>query len=200
MTPESTIRCLYPQRGPQVSIAFFDRLADRLAELMCRPWSPTGRRVWIAFDDSRDAALAGLAFHGRIRATAVPDGLPTDLLVELEFPFTFADSSPIEKGSTHRVHARRLSQASTLREFAGKDEEIRWLVIRPCLRWRRTPRLRFSWSAARIIVAPSFAEANFERTIATGRIGLSKRSKERPAGREVSSELDASQPSAVCET
>jgi hypothetical protein len=150
---------------------FLDRIADRLASLICRPWSPVGRRVWIAFDDARDAALSGVTVYGCIRGWNASDGLPTDLLVELDRPFTFGRSSPIAEGRQHHVDAVTLSEDSTLRAcFRG--HEIRHLVTRPCLVWRRTPRIVFSWAAARIVAASSFADAHFDCTVGTGRIGL----------------------------
>ena len=158
-----------------MTLAFLDKLADGLAEVICRPWSPIGRRVWIRLDDPRDATLEHATFYGRIRACAAPDGTLTDLLVELDRPFTFgAMEEPLGAdtgGVRHRIDATALSVTSPLRPCA-KGTEVRWLVSRPCLQWRRTSRMRFSWSAARFVIADSFADAHFECTIGTGRIGL----------------------------
>lgn len=156
-------------------LTFADKLADGLAELICRPWSPIGRRVWIRLDDPRDATLEEAVLYGCIRASAAPDGTLTDLLVELERPFTFGSTAePLEDdaaGMRHRIDVTALSASSPVRHCA-KGREIRWLVSRPCLQWRRTSRIRFSWSAARFVVAESFADAHFDCTIGTGRIGL----------------------------
>jgi hypothetical protein len=153
---------------------FVDRIADGLAQRICRPWSPLDRQVWIAFDDSRDAALAGVTVYGCVRGWNACDGLPNDLLIELDRPFTFGLSSPIIAGTQHRIDGMMLSEDSTLRSSLSGDE-IRHLVTRPCLVWRRTPRIIFSWTAVRIVAASSFADAHFDRTIGTGRIGLRRR-------------------------
>lgn len=155
-----------------ISLTLMDKLADGFAEWICRPWSPIGRRVWISMDDPRDAALEGIVVYGCVRACAAPDGTLTDLLVELERPFNFGNmAEPINGGIRHRLDATALGADSTVRRCAD-DAEVRWLVSRPCLQWRRTSRIRFSWSAARFVVAGSFADAHFDCTIGTGRIGL----------------------------
>lgn len=131
-----------------MSLAFMDKLADALADLLCRPWSPIGRRVWIRLDDPRDATLEGAIVYGCVRACAAPDGTLTDLLVELERPFTFGGMpEPIARGVRYRVDAIDLSATSSVRPCA-KGAEVHWLVSRPCLQWRRTSRIRFSWSRA----------------------------------------------------
>ena len=150
-----------------------DKLADRVAELMCRPWSPVGRRIWLEIDDPRDAGLTGVTVYGWIRGVAAPDGLLTDLLIELERPFTFGEAAAIDGGVRHHVDSLVLNERSPLRELVRSDG-IRWLVTRPCVKWRRTSRIRFSWAVARFMAATSFADARFESTVGVGRIGLSK--------------------------
>jgi hypothetical protein len=110
-------------------------------------WSPVAQHVAIAFDESGDLALMGTVRQGTIRACDVADdGTPRDLLIELDQDLHFA------------AHVTR--------------PNIRWLVTRPCLRWRRTTRLILGWSAVRIIDAPSFRDATYDRTLATGRVHL----------------------------
>jgi hypothetical protein len=152
-------------------IAWADAVADRLADLACRPWSPIGRRVWLAFDDCRDAGLARMELYGLVRAFTAPDGSPSDLLVELERPIRFAAATAVPGAWMHHLDSVDLGEGSSLREFASADE-IRWLVTRPCVKWRRTARVRFSWSVARFVVASSFADAAYHRTLGIGRIGL----------------------------
>ena len=120
-----------------------DAAVDVFARL--RRWSPIGERVTIAFDDCGDARLAAFTFRGIVRAYGVgDDGTPADLLVELD------------DGIDYNGHYVR--------------NDIRFLVTRPCLRWRRTSRLLLSWAAFRFIDAPSFRDATYDRTIAVGRI------------------------------
>lgn len=75
-----------------MSIAFIDKIADSVAAILCRPWSPIDQRVWITVDDPRDAALESVTLYGCIRASSAPNGELTDLLVELERPCTFGSS------------------------------------------------------------------------------------------------------------
>ena len=122
-----------------------EALMDRLARKT--RWSPIGSRLAITVDESGDAALTNVTLRGTIRACDVADdGTPTDLLVELDAEIDYAG------------HYSR----------AG----IRWLVMRPCLGLRRTNRLLLTWAAARIVDAPSFRDATYSRTIATGRLRL----------------------------
>jgi hypothetical protein len=101
----------------------------------------------ITIDESGDAALTNSTLYGTIRACGVAhDGTPTDLLVELD----------------------------TEVDYAGhySTSGIQWLVTTPCLGLHRTNRLLLTWTAARIVDAPSFRDATYHRTIATGRLRL----------------------------
>lgn len=122
---------------------------ERLSEMLVRrsQFCPIGRRLWIAIDDSGDGGLVGVTLVGCVRAAGLsPEGSPTDLLVELEASLGYAGHY--------------------------KNSEIRWVVTRPCLRWRRTSRILFSWAVARVVDAPSFVDSTFDRTIGIARIGL----------------------------
>lgn len=108
--------------------------------LRYRLWSPLEKRICIGVDDSGDSRLTGSTIGGVVRAYDLHgDGSLTRLLVELDEPIDY---------SGHYVR-----------------ESIRWLVTEPCLRWRRTSRLLWSWSAARLVDAPSFADSTYGRTI-----------------------------------
>lgn len=120
-----------------------DGIADVLARL--RRWSPIGERVIITFDDCGDARLCSFTCGGTVRACGVrEDGTPDDLLVELD------------RDLDYRGHYER--------------QGIRFLVTRPCVRWRRTNRLLLSWAIFRFVDAPSFRDASYDRTIAIGRV------------------------------
>lgn len=122
-----------------------DVVLDRVARRT--HWSPLGRRVVLVFDESGDVALANHTAYGTIRAhDTSTDGTPADLLIELDGDVDYAG------------HYKRSG--------------IHWLVTRPCLRWRRTSRIIIGWSVVRIIDAPSFRDATYDRTVATGRVGL----------------------------
>jgi hypothetical protein len=122
-----------------------DAVLDRVA--LRTQWSPIGVQVAIMFDDCGDAALIDHTVCGTIRAHETrTDGTPSDLLIELDGDIDYAG------------HYKRSG--------------IHWLVARPCLRWRRTNRLMLGWAAVRIVDAPSFRDATYDHTVATGRVGL----------------------------
>ncbi len=119
-----------------------DAAMERIAAVMLRYrlWSPVARRIGIAIDDSGDSRLTGSTVAGVVRAYDLhEDGSLKRLLVELDEPIDY------------RGHHER--------------ERIRWVVAEPCLRWRRTSRLLWSWSVARIVDAPSFVDSTHARTI-----------------------------------
>ena len=121
-------------------------LAARIARLT--RWSPLDRRAEVTIDDSGDLSWVGTTPSGTIRAWG-GDALesPTYLLLELDHDIYYWG------------HYRRTN--------------IHWLVARPCLRWRRMNRLVLgSWSAVRIVEAPSFRDATYGQTVATGRLRL----------------------------
>ncbi len=131
------------------AILDIDRWADVVLDRVARRthWSPIGEHVAVTFDDSGDVALTDYTAYGTIRAHDTrTDGTPADLLIELDGDIDYAG------------HYRRSG--------------IHWLVTRACLRWRRTNRLMLGWTAVRISDAPSFRDATYDRTIATGRVAL----------------------------
>jgi hypothetical protein len=124
---------------------WIDTVCDRVARRT--KWSPIGARAEVVFDDSADFARTGSTVCGTIRACDVRnDGTPTDLLIELDGDIIYVG------------HYARSA--------------IHWLVTRPCLRWRTTNCLLLGWSAVRIMDAPSFRDATYDKTVGTGRVHL----------------------------
>lgn len=124
---------------------WIETVCDRVARRT--KWSPIGARAAVLFDDSADFSLTGSTVYGTIRACDVrDDGTPTDLLIELDGDI---------------MYAGRCAPAA-----------MHWLVTRPCLRWRATNCLVLGWSAVRIVDAPSFRDATYDKTVATGRVHL----------------------------
>jgi hypothetical protein len=124
---------------------------DALAELVAialarwRRWSPVGQPLCIAVDDSGDARLAGRTLSGVVRGyDQRENGALTRLLIELDQPLDYTG---------HYIRTG-----------------LRWLVAEPCLQWRRTSRLWWSWSVARIVDAPSFVDSTYDRTIGIARL------------------------------
>ena len=109
-------------------------------------WSPLDTRAKLVIDDSGDPSLVGTTATGTIRAWGGDlQECPAYLLLELDNDIDY------------RGHFQRTN--------------IHWLVAQPCLQWRRASRLVLgSWSAVRVIEAPSFRDATYGQTIATGRL------------------------------
>lgn len=134
-----------PMMWPFDADTWIEMVCDRIARRT--KWSPIGARAAVLFDESADLSRTVSPVYGTIRACDVrDDGTPTDLLIELD-----ADISYVGHYARLRIH---------------------WLVTRPCLRWRTTNCLLLGWSAVRIMDAPSFRDATYDKTIGTGRIQL----------------------------
>jgi hypothetical protein len=125
-----------------------DAIAEVISAILMRGpcWSPVGKPLRIAIDDSADTAVAGLVVHGVIRGYDLNQhNALTKLLVELDRPI----------------------------DYKGRDKarSTQWVVTEPCLRKRRTSRLLLaSWSIARVVDARSFVDSTYDRTIGIARL------------------------------
>ena len=147
-----------------------DRLPHSAGEFLARlcGWSPLRKAVTVVIDASDHEHLIGRRLAGRVSAHDPDRGL---LLVCLSERVAYADG-------THAIvrHGLRLIdplEASTRAPL----RDIDMLVVAPALQWHNPPRLLLTWSAVRLIDVPSFAfgAQGFRRTIATGRLSLTRR-------------------------
>ncbi len=124
-----------------------DRIPEAVGTFVARRchWSPIGRQVSIYIEDSADAELIGKRLTGTVRACgAASSGAP--LLVHL--------SESIGYDGHYKASALDL------------------LVAAPVVRWHGPSRLLVTWSAVRLVDAPSFADQEYDRTIGTARLSL----------------------------
>lgn len=154
----SALGSLWLLEYAMASITVFERYAflsaaiDIVAEHMVgvaiwrRWWSPLDKRLSIEIFESTDDALVGATLAGIIRGYDLDErGALTCLLVELDLPFTTARTA---------------------------GTAIHWLVTKPSPGMRRTSRLVFSWTVARVVEAASFADSMDTTPIATARLRL----------------------------
>jgi hypothetical protein len=126
-----------------------DAIPRRIGEWLAAAcgWSPLGEHVILCIDDCGDRRFKGKRMRGVIRAY----GLDADvgpLLVQLQRPLLRYDG-----------------------HFISKDP-VEYVVLSVAVEAHTLNRLLVSWVAVRIIAAPSFCDATYDRTIGTGRVML----------------------------
>lgn len=124
-----------------------DRVPEAVGIFLARRchWSPIGRQVSIHIEDSADVQLIGKRLTGTVCACGAADsGAP--LLVYLS--------------ESIRYEGHYTTPALDL------------LVATPVVRWHGPSRLLLTWSAVRLVDAPSFADQEYDRTIGTARLLL----------------------------
>ena len=126
--------------------AGLDRISEALGALIAHRirWTPIGQRARIAIDASGDERWIGKHVTGTIRAYGELTRGP--LLIQLAEPLDY--------------HGHYNAPALEL------------LVLAPVIRWHGPARLLVTWAAVRLVDAPTFADQEYGRTVATGRLAL----------------------------